>query len=408
MNSPGVPLGTSPPPRVGQVMLPAWLGEEGPIRSLWNDVPANWKNRTALIAEYVVALIFVALATLVRMILDPVLGEEFPFVPYLCAVVFSFWVGGLWPALLTMGLGFLATGYFFLTPRGSVLIGNLHSQIGAALYLIVGGSTVWLMEGMRSAQRRVKANEEELLKKQAALELEINERRQAQEAYVTLMRRMVSIQEVERKRISRELHDQCGQDLTALDLGLKFVERAIPEQDEAARQHVRSMHETLGRVSREVHDLALELRPLSLDDLGLSATIQAFVESWSFRTKIAVDFESRGLTGVTIPAEIETAVYRTVIEALTNVAKHARVSHLSVVLEIQNDALLAIIEDQGQGFDLESQSLTRSPNSHLGLLGMRERMEAVGGTLEVESAPGAGTTIFARAPLAAAGDGPHL
>lgn len=366
---------------------------------------SNWKSgsRFGKVTGYLVALVFVVLATWVRLILDPLLNEEFPFIPYLLAIAFAFWFGGLGPALLTMVLGFLATGYFFLTPRGSVLIGNLHSQIGAALYLIVGGSTVWLMEGMRAAQRRANTNEDELLKKQVALETEIRERREAQESYVKLLRRMVSIQEVERRRISRELHDQCGQDLTALDIGLKIVETSVPSHDAAALLHLKSMHETLGRVSREVHDLALELRPPSLDDLGLSAAIKGFVESWGGRTGITVDFESRGLSDLPLAPEVETAIYRTVIEALTNLAKHAGVCRASVVLEIQQGDLISIVEDQGRGFDLDSQSLTGSPPRHLGLLGMRERIEAVGGTLEIESAPGAGTTIFAKVPTTGLG-----
>lgn len=362
------------------------------------------KTRTGSGTGYIIALLFVLLATIVRMVLDPVLGEEFPFVPYLCAIVFSFYFGGLGPSLMTMALGFVATGYFFLTPRGSVLINNLQSQIGGAFYLAVGGSTILLMEGMKAAQRRANHNEEELLRKQAALETEIRERREAQEAYVKLLRRMVSIQEVERSRISRELHDQCGQDLTALDIGLKIVEELIGSQNQTALLHLKSMHETLGRVAREVHDLALELRPPSLDDLGLNEAIKGFVQSWAERTAVVVDFESRGLNDVHLAPEVETAVYRTVIEALTNVAKHAEVSRASVVLEIQGDNLILIVEDQGQGFDIDETSLIGSPPQHLGLLGMRERIEAAGGTLEIESTPGAGTTIFARTPTTGMGD----
>ncbi|WP_397569100.1 DUF4118 domain-containing protein [Schlesneria sp. T3-172] len=374
--------------------------------TLRNSVEPRWSlaSRFGRGMGYLTALLFVFLATILRMVLDPLLGEEFPFVPYLCAIVFSFYFGGLGPALMTMALGFIATGYFFLTPRGSVLINNLQSQIGGGFYLLVGGSTILLMEGMKAAQRRANHNEEELLKKQADLETEIRERREAQEAYVKLLRRMVTIQEVERRRISRELHDQCGQDLTALDIGLKIVEELIGPQNQSALQHLKSMHETLGRVSREVHDLALELRPPSLDDLGLNDAIKGFVESWGERTAIAVDFESRGLDDVPLAPEVETAVYRTVIEALTNVAKHAGVSRASVVLEIQGPNLILIVEDQGRGFDIDAQTSVGNPPQHLGLLGMRERLEAAGGTLEIESTPGAGTTIFARAPIQGVGE----
>src|SRR6185437_1549056 len=142
-------------------------------------------------------------------------------------------------------------------------------------------------------------------------------------------------------------------------------------------------------IGREIHHLALELRPTALDDLGLSAALANYTEGWSDRSGITMDFHAAGLNGDRLSAEIETALYRIVQEALANVQKHARARRVCVVLLESETQVSAVIEDDGSGFELEAIS---DPTRHrLGMLGMRERVELVGGSLLVESAPGRGT-----------------
>jgi signal transduction histidine kinase len=152
-------------------------------------------------------------------------------------------------------------------------------------------------------------------------------------------------------------------------------------------------------IGKEVHHLALELRPTALDDLGLQAALANYSEGWTERSRIEVDFHSTGLDGIRLPPLIETTLYRVVQEALTNVLKHSTAKSVSVVLQRSLGQVMAVIEDDGKGFDADSPVNINSPERRLGLLGMRERVALVGGTLAVESNLGKGTTLLVRIPL---------
>jgi signal transduction histidine kinase len=156
-------------------------------------------------------------------------------------------------------------------------------------------------------------------------------------------------------------------------------------------------------IGREVHHIALELRPTALDDFGLHAALLNYVTEWSDRSEIEVDFHTGGLDKQRLPPQVETTLYRIVQEALTNVIKHAHAKRVSVILEHRPDHVLAIVEDDGEGFDTEAVMNSASVDPRLGLLGMRERAALVGGTLEIETSPGSGTTVFVRIPLLADG-----
>lgn len=152
--------------------------------------------------------------------------------------------------------------------------------------------------------------------------------------------------------------------------------------------------ETIGR---EIHELALELRPTALDDLGLLRTLSTFVENWSARTGVEVDIHSSGWTGCRLSSAVETALYRIVCEAFNNVSKHAHAKHVSLILERRPGQAVAIVEDDGHGF--EPEQVRQLSGRRLGLTSMRERAALVGAELSVESAPGRGTTVFVRLPL---------
>lgn len=347
------------------------------------------------IRAYAVAIISVIIATLARMALDPLVGDQVPFATYFFAVLLTAWYGGAWPSLFALVLGFVAAAYFFCEPRWSIAMYVLEVQVGMTLYLIVGLSSVYFSELMHSARRRAESSVAQLAEQQTQLQQEIQDRIMAQTAYTEMLRRFVHAQEDERRRISRELHDQCGQELTALQLGLRFLSNSV-EEDDAATKRIGELENIAGRMAEEIHHLSLELRPPVLDDFGLQTAVTNYLETWSSRTGIHADFESRGFEDYRMPNDLETALYRTLQEALTNVARHSRTPRVSVVLEHHGDSVFAIVEDQGVGFDVEQALHTDEPERRLGLLGMRERMEAVGGELEIESAPGQGTTIYAR------------
>jgi PAS domain S-box-containing protein len=222
---------------------------------------------------------------------------------------------------------------------------------------------------------------------------DVTAHRQAEKARADLLLRVLAAQENERRRISREIHDYLGQELTSLTLGLKALETELPDV-EAPRQRLRELQEAVGKLGRYAHDLAFDLRPAALDDLGLHAAIDGLVRRWSHRAGISAGFHFAIGGGLRFSAEIESAIFRVIQEALTNVAKHANATGVSVILEHAGSQLMALIEDDGHGFDPDS----RRHAPRLGLRGMRERLSLIGGSLQIESSPGAGTTVRARIP----------
>lgn len=243
-------------------------------------------------------------------------------------------------------------------------------------------------------EERVMHRTAELDAANGALRDEIAERTRGERTRQELLRQLVSTQEDERRRISRELHDQVGQDLTGLMLGLKALERhrGPPPPDELHR--LQALTETIGK---QIHDMALEIRPTALDDLGLLRTLANYVEDWSKRTGLEVDFHSSGWTNERLPSLVETTLYRIVREALNNVVKHAQAQRVSLIVERQADQAIAIVEDNGRGF--EPETLQSRRGARLGIVGMRERALLAGGELSIESTPGYGTTVFVRVPL---------
>lgn len=350
------------------------------------------------VMTYGLAIVSTVAAILARKTLDPIFGEQYPFITFMFAIILTAWYGGVGPAMVALVLGFMSAAYFFLNPRGSVEVYGVEPQIGMVLYVAVGISSIFFSESMHAANRRVRQSAADLLNKQKELEHEIDERRQAQAAHVDLLRRMVRVQEEERRRISRELHDQCGQEVTAMRLSLKSMEESMVTHA-ASDQHFENLRKLLDQLARDMHHIAIELRPPVLDDLGLQIAMESYVSSWNRRTGIAAGFACQGLSRKKIPEEVETALYRVLQEALTNVARHAGAKRVSVILEGTEQGIVEIIEDEGQGFDTSTLSSAAELKQHLGVLGMRERIEAFGGSLEIESTIGTGTSVFARIPL---------
>jgi signal transduction histidine kinase len=209
----------------------------------------------------------------------------------------------------------------------------------------------------------------------------------------SLQRQLISAQEQERMRLARELHDQTGQILTAAMLEAERVdENATP----AARRQIRQLRNRLGDVSRILHRVAWELRPASLDELGLESALANYVSQWSEQCGIEADLICEDSVLDALPDDVRTTIYRVVQEALTNAAKHAiGASIVSITAARVGSMIHLTIEDNGCGFDVAAST----QQNRLGIRGMRERLALLGGKLEIESQPGAGTTIFARIPI---------
>jgi signal transduction histidine kinase len=200
------------------------------------------------------------------------------------------------------------------------------------------------------------------------------------------VRRVVEAQELERARLARELHDETGQALTSILLGLKPLEQS------AEAEAVGAVRELVVSTLQNVRRLAVELRPSALDDFGLVPAVERLSETFREQSGLEVDLAAH-LGEERLLPEAETTLYRVIQEALTNVVKHAGASRVSILLQRKRGAVVAVVEDDGSGFDPD---VTRE--DALGLAGMRERLALVGGKLQVESSPGRGTTIAAEVP----------
>jgi two-component system sensor histidine kinase UhpB len=210
--------------------------------------------------------------------------------------------------------------------------------------------------------------------------------------HAALVSRLFTAQDEERRRLSRELHDDLGQQVTAVRLHLELLIGKTSDPDVC--RDLENIRALFDRLDRRLHLLSSELRPSALD-LGLVVALRAFVHEWSTTFNIEADFAAPGLAQLRLRQEVESHLYRVVQEALNNVAKHADAKHVSVLLERRQDGLVLVVEDDGRGFDVEA---ARQQERALGLLGMRERTRLVGGTLEIDSTP-RGTSIFLVVPL---------
>jgi signal transduction histidine kinase len=224
-----------------------------------------------------------------------------------------------------------------------------------------------------------------------------------------MLRRLAEAQENEQRRIARELHDQVGQTVTALSLGLKHLERSLVQSEgtEAAMEQVRKLQALTSEIGQDLHRTAADLRPTALDDLGLVRALEALASDWADRFGILVDVHMNG-SDLRLSQEVETAIYRIVQEALTNVMKHSQAKNVSIVVDHKPTRLRLVVEDDGIGFDPDAAIAPDGENDsgpfrpRLGLSGIRERLALINGSLAVESTPGAGTTLFIQVPLSPA------
>ncbi len=284
-----------------------------------------------------------------------------------------------------------------------------------------GDVTGWF--GSSTDIHDLKQAEAALQRAYAELDLRVQERtaelRQLSQARQDLLQRLVTVQEDERRRIARELHDTLGQFLSALNLRLSILEQGEGIAP-AVLEEIEQLRPAVQLIDRELDRLTMELRPPALDDFGLPAAVRNYAAAWARLAGVPVEVYVTGLEAPTparttvrttgrptaprLAPEVETSVYRIVQEALTNVLKHAQASAVSVIVERRRTALRVIVEDNGIGFDPDArdgQAGVGPGRRRLGLLGMQERAALAGGAVQVESAPGAGTTIYVQIPFSA-------
>lgn len=273
--------------------------------------------------------------------------------------------------------------------RSRVIIPILiHNELIGALGFMAYDANVLHSEALEIG--REVANQLGIAIRQARL---VDQLRQDQENLQTLSKRLLNVQETERRNIARELHDEVGQALTGIRITL---EMAMQLQTDVIPESIGRAHDLLVELMERVSRLSLELRPAPLDDFGLLPALLWFLDRYSVQTSIQVILKHNGLEQQRFASEVETAAYRIVQEALTNIARHARVNQAIVTLWFDQDILGIQVEDKGIGFDLETQ-LAKGSSS--GLLGMQERALLLNGNLTIESTSEIGTRVLAEIPV---------
>jgi signal transduction histidine kinase len=252
-------------------------------------------------------------------------------------------------------------------------------------------------EAQNVLETRVLQRTAELARANEALTAALAERERTESERNELLRKLALAQEEERGRLSRDLHDEVGQHLTALGLGLQALSDVAPPGSEVDRR-VAQLSALAATLGRELHALAVRLRPRALDDFGIEAALASYVNDWTRQHGIPVVFHADA-DMERLPAALESALYRIAQEALTNVARHSGATRASIVLERRDGHLHVVIADDGRGFDARTSVDATRDRGGLGLLGIRERAVMLGGSIRIESAPGAGTALFIRLPI---------
>jgi len=385
------------------------------------------RPRPALV-PYGVALATAVLAIVLRWILDPLLGHVAFYVTVYGAVAYCAVAWGLGPSILSALVGFLGIFYWFVDPRHSLSLIRPAEIHGIAGFFLVAGTLMALGETNRrkrtrlnrtivaltaeagerkraegelerardQLENRVVERTTELSQALARLQSEIVVRKKAEEQLRQLSVRLMTLQDEERRRIARDLHDTAGQTLAAIKMASASVERQVANRPEAVRL-LNQLNSLTEEALQEIRTTSYLLHPPLLDESGIASAARWFVEGFRKRSGIQARFEVGGAFDRPT-RNCELVLFRVLQESLTNVHRHSRASAANIRLGCEGGGLLLEVHDNGAGIPAEELTrLLERAGSGVGIAGMRERVRELGGELEIRSGP-AGTTITARLP----------
>jgi signal transduction histidine kinase len=366
--------------------------------------------------RYALALAVTAFVLVLRGVLDPVLGSYVPYLAVLPAVVFSAWFCGLGPSLVAMVIAFLAEQYWFIPPTHSLHISGTADFAGAIVYFLVSLTIILFAEITRRTNAKLAVTTEQLREAGAALsrshtdlEQRVSKRtsqlqqtnvdlRAQTEVIRQLSSRLLQMQDEERRRIARELHDSVGQIVAALGMNLSAIQRESDHLSREAAGDVVESSNLVAELSRQIRTISHLLHPPLLDEVGLVSALQHYVGGFAERSKIQVSLDLPADLG-RLPPEMETAIFRIVQECLTNVHRHSGSSSAAVRIAKVADQLRVEVQDAGKGIPSQKQSeIACRGKTGVGMSGMRERLRQFGGQLEVTSVPGQ-TVVAATLPI---------
>ena len=349
-----------------------------------------------IVVRYMVALLVTAAALLVRLVLNRFLGDYVPYFTLFPAVAFCAWYCGVGPSILSGILGLVGLRYWFMPPAHSLRVHGMQQAAGVVAFLFVSG----ILIAMGEARRR---RENLLWSEQAELEEAVQQRTveldRTNQNLRELSARLLQLQDDERRRIARELHDSVGQMLAALGMNLAVVGTEI-ERLTKITSTVNDSAALVQELSREVRTISHLLHPPLLDEAGLASALRWYVEGFAQRSKIDVGLEFPVDFG-RLPRESETAIFRTVQECLTNIHRHSESPTATIRIAASDNHVRVEVEDRGKGIPPEKQSeMTSTGTPGVGIRGMRERLRQLGGSLDIHS-NGKGTLIVAQLPVTA-------
>lgn len=345
--------------------------------------------------RYGVAVASVGLALGLKLLLNPVVMQEAtPFRLFLAAVVVSAWYGGLGPGLLATALAALVSDYVFISPINS-FSGPSVETVPLGLFVLEGILISLLVAALRSATARAKTSAQE----NARLYEKLTERERELQS---LVGQIMTAQEEERRRVAYEVHDGFTQMAAAAYRRLALFAEHRPPESAQDREELEDVIALVQRTVGEARRVIADLRPTTLDDFGLVTALR--MQAQEFRGEGYETSYEETLGDERLPPALETALFRVAQEALANVRKHAETDRVRVALGRRNGIVRLEVWDWGRGFAPAEIEQGTGPGERVGLPSMRERIALLGGSLEIHSEPGTGTTVVAEVPLADPGE----
>jgi len=359
------------------------------------------RSRNALL-RYILAIVATLTFLLACRWLNPFVGDNVTYIILFPVVAFVAWYCGVGPSILAIVLALGGTMYW-LIPGHSLNILNPAQSIGALAFLFASTVIVALGEARRRDSDRLRNAQGELENRVLERTSELDG---ANLNLRSLSARLLQLQDEERRRIARELHDSIGQMLAALSMNLSGV-RADIDRLTKTMAAVTDSEDLVQEMSKEVRTISHLLHPPLLDEAGLASALRWYVDGFAQRSKIRVDLDCPTDFG-RLPREVETAVFRLVQECLTNIHRHSGSATAKIRLHHSDHEVAVEVEDKGKGIPTEKlDQMTSAGIPGVGITGMRERVRQLGGTLEIDS-NGAGTKIVACLPISAASSKDNL
>jgi len=347
------------------------------------------------------ALLMIAL----RWILSPLLGDSLPYITFYPAVAFAAWFCGVGPSILVVLVGLIAARYFGVSPREVLSAPDVGHTIGMIAFASGSAAIIAIGEfGRRDsvAMHRAQTDLEEKVE-QRTVQL-----REANHSLGELSARLLHLQDEERRRIARELHDSVGQTLAALSMNLATVGADIERLAKTA-SIITDSTALVNDMSGDIRTISYLLHPPLLDEAGLASALTWYIKGFSERSKIDVQLHMPKDFG-RLPRDLETAVFRVIQECLTNIHRHSGSSMAKISIDHLDGYVAVEVEDKGKGIAPQKHAEMvswQSATPGVGVRGMRERLRQLGGSLDIRSdGEGKGTIVTARLPTTPAAPAP--